>query len=69
MSGYVITRGGLFGRVTRWYHSETGRNAVVKWGPLGWLTPFAEVDLRHLKSPFEAEAKKEAAAIIAEWVP
>lgn len=60
--GYVVSRGGTFGVVTRRYRSDlTGAPmCVIKWGPLGWLTPVEEVDIYWLASPYEALARREA---------
>lgn len=58
---YVISRGGTFGVVSRRYVTEAGEPMVViRWGPLGWLTPVREQDTRQLSSPYEAEAQQEA---------
>lgn len=63
MSGYVVSRGGTFGVVHRRYHNEEGEPMVIiRWGPLGWLTPVFERDVKNLSSSFQSEARKEAEA-------
>lgn len=59
-SGYVVTRGGTFGRVVRSWVGEAGWVSLIKWGPLGWLTPVASEDVHYLRSAYESEARREA---------
>ena len=56
--GYVVSRGGTFGVVKRIY--DGGKNVLIRWGPLGWITPVAYSDVKFLKSNYECEARKEA---------
>lgn len=60
--GYVVTRGGTFGIVSRVYHSDLINKdmALVTWGPLRWITPVLLSDVRPLKSRYESEARAEA---------
>ena len=59
--GYVVSRGGTFGVVEREYLTEDGvPMAVIRWGPLGWLTPTRVEDIKQLSSRFEAEAREQA---------
>jgi hypothetical protein len=59
--GYVITKGGTFGVVVREYTSERGAPCVViRWGPLGWITPVEAADCYQLRSSYESEARIEA---------
>ena len=63
MNGYAATRGGTFGVVHRTYRNEDGvPMAVIRWGPLGWLTPVYWKDVRLLSSTYEGEARAEADA-------
>lgn len=58
---YVISRKGTFGVVTRSYVTDAGvRMAVVRWGPLGWLSPIPWDELYRCTSAYEAEARLEA---------
>lgn len=60
--GYVVSRGGTFGIEDRRYHTLSGVEVVViRWGPLGWLTPVPASDVITLASTFECDARKEAA--------
>jgi hypothetical protein len=59
--GFVVSKGGTFGVVHRCYRNEDGEPMVViRWGPLGWLTPCFQRDVLDLSSSFESEARKEA---------
>lgn len=61
MGGYVVSIGGTFGVVHRRYASEDGVPCVViRWGPLGMLTPVKEEDVKFLRSSYEKEARQEA---------
>lgn len=61
MTGYVISRGGTFGVVQRRYRDDSGDMClIVRWGPLGWLTPVKERDCIQLHSRYESEARREA---------
>jgi hypothetical protein len=33
---------------------------IIRWGPLGWITPVYERDTHELLSPYESEARAEA---------
>lgn len=47
---YCVSKGGTFGRVSRRYFSEDGKELVlIAWGPKGWLTPvfYADVHFCH----------------------
>ena len=58
---YVVSTGGTFGVVERIYRTESGEPMVViRWGPLGWLTPVRGRDVRLLRSNYESEARTEA---------
>ena len=59
--GYVVSKNGTFGVMHRRYVTEEGVPAVlIRWGPLGLLTPVKEEDVKFLKSRYEDEARKEA---------
>ena len=61
MSGYVVSRGGTFGVVSRMYRNSNGELClVIRWEPLGWLTPVAAADCKQLQSSYESEARAEA---------
>ena len=61
MSGFVVSKGGTFGVPKRRYRNEDGEPCVViKWGPLGWITPVFERDVKYLESSYKGEARKEA---------
>ena len=65
MRGYVVSKGGIFGVVEREYLTESGvEMLVIRWGPLGWLTPVEKSSCKNLSSRYEAEARKEAG----EWL-
>lgn len=65
MTGYVVSKGGTFGVVHRVYRDGSGgRCVVIRWGPLGWVTPVPESECKYLRSFFESEARAEAE----EWV-
>lgn len=65
MSGYVVSRDGTFGVVTRTFDNLDGQKIVViQWGPLRWVTTRYAEDVHALSSPYEAEARAEAKA----WV-
>lgn len=61
MYGFVASRGGTFGRVSRCYVTEDGvPMVVIAWGPLRWLTAVSESDCRRLTSPDESGRRTEA---------
>lgn len=61
--GWVATKGGTFGVLHRTYTDQFGMgSAVIRWGPLGWLTPVSLEDCKLLQSPYQTEAYKEAQA-------
>ena len=61
MSGYVVSRGGTFGVVSRQYRNENGdKMLVIKHGPLQWVTPVYESDCYFCKSAYHSEALAEA---------
>ena len=65
MSGYVVTRGGTFGRVVRTYRNEDGvPMCVIQWGPLNWITPVYAADVFALSSKYESKARQEAKLIL-----
>lgn len=67
MIGYVVSKDGTFGTAHRCYRNEDGEPMVViRWGPLGWLTPCFHRDVLVLKSSYESEALKEAEEWLAE---
>ena len=58
---YVISKGGTFGVTERLYATEDGEKMIlIRWGPLGWLTPVRDRDCQVLKSSYEIEAAAEA---------
>ncbi len=64
---YVVSKGGTFGTIRRWYTTEAGvPMVVIEWGPLGWLTPVPESECKRLSSRWESEALAEARAWLAE---
>jgi|GEM_PF-6833083 len=64
--GYVVSRAGTFGTEQRSYENADGVHMVViRWGPLGWLTPVPYADVKRLRSSFESEARAEAEAWLA----
>jgi hypothetical protein len=66
LHGFVCSVRGTFGTVQREYRTEDGVDmTVIKWGPMGWLTPVRRDDLIYLLSHFESEAKKEAIRYLA----
>lgn len=66
-SGFVVTRAGTFGVVTRRYTNEDGAAlAIIRWGRLGWHTPVYCKDVHQLKSSYESEARLEAEAWLEE---
>ena len=66
MSGYVVSKGGTFGTVSRQYVTEDGvPMVVICWGPLGWITPVREDECKQLRSGYQSEAQAEAAAWLA----
>jgi hypothetical protein len=63
VSGYACARSGAFGVVVRVYVTGSGvPMAVLRWGPLGWITPIAAADLYACRSQYESEARAEAEA-------
>jgi hypothetical protein len=61
--GYVVSRYGTFGVEHRSYTNESGvRMVVIRWGPMGWLTPVLESEVHRLRCSFESEARAEAEA-------
>jgi len=61
MRGYVVSKRGTFGVVQREYRTESGVDMVIiRWGPLGWITPVKKKDCKPLASRYEAKALKEA---------
>ena len=67
---YVVTRAGTFGAVVRTYTTTAGvPSVVIRWGPLGWVSPVFAKDVRLLKSRYEAEARAEAVAWLREQDP
>ena len=61
MRGYVVSKGGAFGVVQREYTTESGVwMVVIRWGPLGWITPVEKMACKNLASRYEKEARKEA---------
>jgi hypothetical protein len=64
---YVVSKGGTFGVVERYYTTEAGvRMLVISWGPQGWITPVPEDDCKQLRSRWEGEAREEAKAWLEE---
>lgn len=63
---YVVSKGGTFGVLEREYITEDGvPMVVIRWGPLGWLTPVSKEKVRVLfHLCWESEARNEAVA----WV-
>lgn len=63
---YVVTREcGLFGTVVREYIAGSGEPMVViRWGPLGWITPVRARDCKRLSSRCWISARREAE----EWI-
>jgi len=58
---YVISKGGTFGVTERLYATEAGEKMIlIRWGPLGWLTPVPDRECQVLKSRYESEAVPEA---------
>ena len=60
--GYVVSKAGTFGTPLRSVSSDlTGEEIViVRWGPLGWVSPVPAQELYQCKSSYEAEARAEA---------
>ena len=60
--GYVVSKAGTFGTPLRSVTSDlTGEEIViVRWGPLGWVSPVPAQELYQCKSSYEAEARAEA---------
>jgi len=67
MSGFIVSKGGTFGTVQRRYMTEEFvPMVVIEWGPLRWVTPVREADVKRLESPYESEAREEAEAWLKE---
>ena len=65
MRGYVVSRGGTFGVVSRQYRNENGDSMlVIKHGPLQWVTPVYESGCHFCKSAHYSGALAEAV----EWL-
>lgn len=65
--GYVVSAGGTFGFVQRRYTTEDGvKMVVIRWGPLNWLTPVRADEIKKLDSSYQAYAKAQAEAWLAE---
>lgn len=61
MRGYVVSKGGTFGVVQREYLTESGVwMIVIRWGPLGWITPVEKKACKSLISKYQKGARKEA---------
>jgi len=68
MRGYVVSKGGTFGVVQREYLTDSGvRMIVIRWGPLGWITPVEKNACKNLASGYESEARKEAEEWLEHW--
>lgn len=58
---YMVSKGGTFGTLHRSYRADDGAEmCIIKWGPLGWLSPVRRDDVLMLKSAYESEARAEA---------
>lgn len=61
MRGFVVSKAGTFGTVERCYRNEEGEPMVViRWGPMGLLTPCFQRGVKQLSSSYQPEARKEA---------